>query len=106
MEMGASVAQGPIEQVTITSLRAGLDICMICHSEDLIWRAYEAVLREAEQDRRFAAKVAASCDRVLALKAKTKSLKKMAPAPSAALVEALRNQVHAFRTKIVGEMPL
>jgi len=106
MEMGASTAQGTIEEVSVASLHAGMNVLSICHTEELIWRAHEAVLREAEKDRRFATVIDAACARVLALKAKNKAVQNMAPSPTGKRVEELRLAVHAFRSQIMGELPL
>ena len=38
-------------------IRAGGDLGLICHQEDFILRAYEALVREAERDRKFARRV-------------------------------------------------
>src|SRR5260370_18621247 len=54
LEMGGVLAAGPIEQLTIGHIRAGGDLGLICHQEDFILRAHEAVVREAERDSRFA----------------------------------------------------
>ena len=38
-------------------IRAGGDLALICHHEDFILRAHEAMIHEAERDRRFARRV-------------------------------------------------
>ena len=54
LEMGGVLAAAPteqaIEQVTIAHVRAGGDLALICHQEDFILRAHEALLREVERD--------------------------------------------------------
>src|SRR5258707_14312560 len=57
LEMGGVLKAAPIEQATIGHIRAGGDLGLICHQEDLITRAFEAMIREAEGDRRFARRV-------------------------------------------------
>src|SRR5882762_11700845 len=71
LEMGGVLAAGPIEQVTIGHIRAGGDLGLICHQEDFILRAHEAVVREAERDSRFARRVRESASRVLLFKKKS-----------------------------------
>ena len=62
LEMGGVLAAAPIEQaaieqVMIGHIRAGGDLGLICHQEDFILRAHEALIREAERDGRFARRV-------------------------------------------------
>lgn len=73
LEMGGVLTAAPIEeaieQVTIGHIRAGGDLGLICHQESFILRAYEALVREAERDHRFARRVQESTRRVVAFKA-------------------------------------
>ena len=70
LEMGGVLAAAPIEQAAIGHIRAGGDLALICHQEDFIQRAHEAMIREAERDRGFARRVQESARRVLAFKKK------------------------------------
>src|SRR5215469_14612266 len=54
LEMGGVLAAGSIEDVAVGTLRAGADMFLVCRNQELVWRAYEAVLRETERDRKFA----------------------------------------------------
>jgi beta-N-acetylhexosaminidase len=104
LEMGGVLAAGPIEQVMIGHIRAGGDLGLICHREDFILRAHEALLREVERDHRFARRVQESARRVLALKKKSFTGKSAAsrrsPAPSSARVEKLTRQLWEFGEEI------
>jgi beta-N-acetylhexosaminidase len=53
LEMGGILKFLPIEQAVIAAIRAGMDLLEICHSPELILRAYEALLREAERSTAF-----------------------------------------------------
>jgi len=110
LEMGGVLAAGPIEQAMIGHIRAGGDLGLICHREDFILRAHEALLREVERDRRFARRVAESVRRVLAFKSKeargrgprSTSLK-AGPRhtfPSSARIEKLTRQLWEFAEEI------
>src|SRR5580658_942960 len=73
LEMGgvlaaASIEQAAIEQAMIGHIRAGGDLGLICHQEDFVLRAHEALIREAERDRKFARRLRESAGRVLAFK--------------------------------------
>jgi beta-N-acetylhexosaminidase len=98
LEMGGVLKAAPIEQATIGHIRAGGDLGLICHQEDLITRAFEAMIREAEGDRRFARRVEESSRRVLAFKKKWKP--RPAPIPTAATTEKLSRQIWEFGEEI------
>lgn len=53
MEMGGILKFLPIEEATITAIRAGMGTLEICHSPELILRAYEALMHEAETSATF-----------------------------------------------------
>ena len=102
LEMGAILKTVSIEQATVQHIRAGGDLCLICHTEDSIDSAYEAVFKEAERDRRFALQVANAGSRVRRLK--NKSLKSVAwkspPAPSASKLDRLSRQLWDFTERV------
>jgi len=68
MEMGAVQNFAPIEKSVVQHVRAGGDLALICHSEELIIRGYESLAREADRDARFQARIAESARRVQKLK--------------------------------------
>jgi beta-N-acetylhexosaminidase len=109
LEMGGVLAAAPIEQaaieqVMIGHIRAGGDLGLICHREDLILRAHEAMVREAERDGRFARRVRESAQRVLAFKKKSfinkSGARRRTPAPTSARVEKLTRQLWEFGEEI------
>ena len=99
LEMGAVLKTTPIEEAAIAHIRAGGDLCLICHTEDLIVRAYESVIREAEGNRRFALQVATAAKRVEKLKKKflTSIRWKFPPAPAQRKLDRLSRQLGDFR---------
>lgn len=70
MEMGAVLEYAPIEQTVVQHIRAGGDLALACHKEELILRAYEALIHEAERDPKFARLAAATVKRVQGLRLK------------------------------------
>ena len=95
--------QAAIEEVIIGHIRAGGDLGLICHQEDFILRAYEALVREAERDGRFARRAQESAGRVVAFKKKTlhrKSAARRAPALTSARVEKLTRQLWEFGEEV------
>jgi beta-N-acetylhexosaminidase len=51
--MGGILKFMPIEDAVIVAVRAGMDLMEICHSPELIMRAYEALIGEAERSDAF-----------------------------------------------------
>ena len=100
LEMGGVQASAPIDEAAVETLRAGADMFLICHNEAHVWRTYEAVLREAEHDPKFARQVAAAARRVMAFKKKSKELKISAARPSAQTVRKLREQMQKFADQV------
>jgi beta-N-acetylhexosaminidase len=98
LEMGAVLAAAPIERAAIGHIRAGGDLCLICHQEDLIVRAYEAMVREAERDRLFRKRVEESNRRLLAFRKKWKPASASVPTPTR--VERLKRQLWEFGEEI------
>jgi beta-N-acetylhexosaminidase len=66
LEMGGILKFMPIEEAAIAALRAGMDMIEICHSPELILRAYEALLAEAERSAAFRASIVARSQRMTA----------------------------------------
>lgn len=101
LEMGGVLATGPIEEVAVQTLRAGADMFLVCHNQELVWRGYEAVLREAERDPRFAAHVGQAARRVLGLKRRSPELRGFSKQPTDKVVNKLRQILEEF-SRIVG----
>jgi beta-N-acetylhexosaminidase len=101
LEMGGVLSTGEIEDVAVETLRAGADMFLVCRNQELVWRGFEAVLRTAERDRKFAAHVAAAAQRILAFKKRSAELRGFAAEPKAKIVEKLKKIVTDF-SRIVG----
>jgi len=100
LEMGGVLSAAPIEQAAVETIRAGSDIFLVCHNEEHVLTAYEAVVSEAERDRKFGALAAAASARVLAFKKKTAELRRPAPMPGAERIERLRQRIRAFSEQV------
>lgn len=101
LEMGGVLSTGDIEDVAVETLRAGADMFLICHNQELVWRGYESVLRMAERDRKFAAQVERSAKRVLSFKRRSTELRGFSAEPKAKVVEKLQKIVNDF-SRIIG----
>ena len=68
MEMGGLLTQMSIEDASVAAIVAGTDLLEICKDPTLVFRAYEAVLSEAERSPVFRTRVRRACSRVVAHK--------------------------------------
>jgi len=53
LEMGGILKSFSIEEAEVEAVKAGTDLLEICHSPELILRAYEALMAEGERSRAF-----------------------------------------------------
>ncbi|HLW84170.1 MAG TPA: beta-N-acetylhexosaminidase [Candidatus Sulfotelmatobacter sp.] len=100
LEMGGVLSAAPVGQAAVEHIRAGGDLCLICHREDYIEQAYEELVRAAEQDGKFAARVEDSSRRVLAFKKKWAKTLRSAKAPSAASIGRLSRRLWEFGEQV------
>ncbi len=64
LEMGGVLKAGPIEQASVEHIRAGGDLCLICHIEEYVTRSYEELIKTAEREPKFARRVKESVARM------------------------------------------
>ncbi len=101
LDMGGVLNSVSIEEAAVETLRAGSDLFLVCQKEEHVWRAYEAVFRRAESDKKFAGLVAMNAKRVAGFKAKSAELRaRMSPTPSSAKVDVLRRRVWEFTEEL------
>ena len=102
LEMGGVLAAAPIEKAMIGHIRAGGDLGLICHREDFILRAHEALVREVERDSRFAARAREAAERVVAFKKKVfkKRAQSSRNVSTSARVEKLTRQLWEFGEEV------
>jgi beta-N-acetylhexosaminidase len=99
LEMGGILKFMPIEQAVVAAIISGLDLLEICHSPELILRAYEALIAEAERSAAFR-KVLLERTRQSARMRAHVFPGGAAPALSEKQFEALRARVVRFGEKI------
>ncbi|HXZ29360.1 MAG TPA: beta-N-acetylhexosaminidase [Terriglobales bacterium] len=104
LEMGGVQAAGPIEQVAVETIRAGADVFLVCHKEEMVRRAFTAVLVEAVRNPEFRARVEESAARVLAAKKKWREMKTAAAPPSEAALKKLRSSMHRFADEVRAQV--
>jgi len=100
LEMGGVLGATPVGQAAVEHIRAGGDLCLICHREDYIAQAYDQLAVTAEQDPKFARRVAESSRRVLGFKKKSAKLLYRRAAPSSAMVERLSRKLWEFGEQV------
>jgi beta-N-acetylhexosaminidase len=101
LEMGGVLAAASMEEAALNTIRAGSDIFLVCQKEEFVWRCYEAVLQEAERDRKFAELVTRAADRILRLKASNKALRQTSVMePTSPDIEKLRSKMRQFTEEV------
>ena len=108
LEMGGVLSAAPIGEAAVEFVRAGGDLCLICHREDYILSAHEALVKAAEKDSKFARRVAEAARRVTAFKKKSAAAGKSARstavrfthAPSNLAVEKLMRRLWEFGEQV------
>jgi beta-N-acetylhexosaminidase len=101
LDMGGVLNGTSIEDAAVGTLEAGSDMFLVCQKEEHVSRAFEAVLKKAENDEDFAVMVAAKARRVRAFQKKSEELGgRMAPTPSAKIVDMLRRRVWEFEEQL------
>ena len=100
MEMGGVLAAAPIGEASVRTLQAGADMLLVCHKEENVRAAWEAILRRAQTDKKFARQVATASARVLAFKIGSKELKKVQPAPTNKTVTRLLKDLEEFKNQV------
>ena len=100
LEMGGVLSAAPIGEAAIRFIRAGGDLCLVCHREDRVTEAYEALVKTTERDSRFADRAAEASRRVLAFKRKSAKLFSRKGVPSAAVAGKLSRKLWEFGEQV------
>jgi beta-N-acetylhexosaminidase len=104
LEMGGILKFMPIEEAAVAAVRAGMDLLEICHSPELILRAYEALITEGERSAAFRKLLLARARGTARQRAKLFA-SGADPALSARQFEALRARVLRFGEAIAKAQP-
>jgi len=90
LEMGGVQAALPVGEAAVETIMAGADIFLVCHKEELVASAYEAVCNACGK-RRVAERVVEAARRIVAFKRRSPVMqRRAAAAPNAAVVDRLR----------------
>jgi len=93
LEMGGVLRAAPIEQAAVAHIRAGGDLCLVCHVEGHVVRCHEELLLASERDPAFARRCRQAIERVLSFKQKARELKRRTRAPKPAKLEKLTRRL-------------
>ncbi len=104
LEMGGILKFMSIEAAVVSAVRAGMDLMEICHSPELILRAYEALVSEAEKSKSFSALLTTCAKRNARLQGKWFSAP-TSPQLSTRQFEALRAKILSFGVTIAKCQP-
>jgi beta-N-acetylhexosaminidase len=100
LEMGGILKFMSIEEAVIAAIRAGMDLLEICHSPELILRAYEALIAESERSAAFSKLLIARASETA--RARTKLFANgVSPALTAKQFEALSKRILSFSERIM-----
>jgi beta-N-acetylhexosaminidase len=100
LEMGGVLTAAPAGKAAVEHIRAGGDLCLICHREDYVAQAYQELVKTAERDPKFARRADESARHVLAFKKKSAKLLRKTTAPSVATVEKLSRKLWEFGEQV------
>jgi len=98
--MGGVLSAAPVGEAAVAHIRAGGDLCLICHHEDYITQAYETLVHTVESNPKFAKQVAESVRRVLTFKKKSAKILRITKPPSEPTVEKLSRKLWEFGEQV------
>jgi beta-N-acetylhexosaminidase len=99
LEMGAALATGSVAETSVAAVDAGANLILACRKEEMVRAAWEALLRHAECDSRFAARVAEAVQPVQAFKRERKEFNAQTPF-SVGAVEKQRLEMARFAAEL------
>jgi beta-N-acetylhexosaminidase len=105
MEMGGILTYMGIADAAVRSLEAGIHMVEICRDPALIFAAYEALLREAENSPAFARLLRRAAAKVQAFHALRLKRDALPPAPTESAVTQMRTAVERFTEQVAKAGP-
>jgi beta-N-acetylhexosaminidase len=104
LEMGGILKFMPIEEAAVAAIRAGMDLLEICHSPELILRAFEALIAEGERSAAFSKLLMGRAEQVTRQRAKLFA-GGVPKALSSRQFEALRARILRFSEAVEKAQP-
>lgn len=100
LEMGGVLSAAPVGDAAVQFIRAGGDLCLVCHREEHLAQAYDQLLRTAEREKQLAKRIADSARRIGAFKKKYASIFRAPSEPSARSIEKLTRRLWEFTEQV------
>ncbi len=100
LEMGGVLKAAPIDEAAAGFIRAGGDLALICHRQELIEQAFETMQRTFADDVRFRDRVKESAKKIFAFKRKHARLLQMPAAPAQEKIDRLSRQLWEFGERV------
>jgi beta-N-acetylhexosaminidase len=100
LEMKGVLKAAPIERAALEFTRAGGDLCLICHEQAGIEKAFALLSREIERDRKFRQRAAESAKRVQSFKQKHARALRIGASPSEEKIARLSRQLWEFGERV------
>jgi beta-N-acetylhexosaminidase len=105
LEMGGILNHACIEDAAVGSIEAGMHLIEICHSEELILRAFESLLSRAERSSGFRNLLVARAKEATQLRHRAIG-KQIRPAISATGIAKLRERIKSFSVQVAARTKL
>lgn len=100
LEMGGVLSAAAIGNASVEFVRAGGDLCLVCHREDRVVEVHEALTKSAESDHEFQKRLTESSKRVMAFKKRFGPRMKIGKAPTPAIVRKLTRRLWEFGEQV------
>jgi beta-N-acetylhexosaminidase len=100
LEMGGVLKAAPADEAAVEFIRAGGDLCLICHEMENVEAGFEALARAYERDAKFRRRAAESARRVAAFKRKHARFLRPVAAPTEQKIDRLSRQLWEFSEQI------
>jgi beta-N-acetylhexosaminidase len=100
MEMGGVLSAAPVGEASVEFVRAGGDLCLVCHREEHVLQAHEDLIKAAETDKNFSKRVSESARRVLAFKKRVGAHLKLGKSPGVDVIEKLTRGLWEFGEQV------
>jgi beta-N-acetylhexosaminidase len=100
LEMGGVLSAAPIGEAAVQFIRAGGDLCLVCHRQEYVVQAHEELLKAVERDKKFVKRVADSARRIARFKKKCAATLRANREPSAATIQKLTRRLWEFTEQV------
>lgn len=100
LEMGGVLKAAAIDEAAVEFVRAGGDLCLICHQQEFVEQAFETMQRTFDRDAAFRRRVAESTKKIAAFKKKHAKLLRMPGPPSQEKIDRLSRQLWEFSERV------